>query len=136
MTEEIVVFTNGVFDLLHPGHIHLLEEARQMGTILYVGINSDASTKRLKGPSRPIYTQGEREYMLSSLKCINGGIFIFEEDTPEELIKMIKPDVLVKGGDYKIEDVVGRQYAKNVEIIPLLKEYSTTEILRRIKCVT
>ena len=131
---EIIVFTNGCFDLLHPGHIKLLKEARSLGDCLYVGINSDDSVRRLKGQSRPFYNQNERREILASLRFVS-GVIIFDEDTPELLIRRLRPNILVKGGDYKPEDVIGAQYAKKVVIIPLLKEYSTTEIIRRIKNV-
>jgi D-beta-D-heptose 7-phosphate kinase/D-beta-D-heptose 1-phosphate adenosyltransferase len=131
---EITVFTNGCFDLLHPGHLSLLRTAKNFGDTLWVGINSDDSVRRLKGPSRPIYNQNERQEILMSLRFVN-RVFIFDEDTPEKLIKRLRPDILVKGGDYEIKNVVGRQYAKRVEIIPLLDGYSTTKLIERLKNV-
>ncbi len=132
-----IVFTNGCFDILHPGHVYYLNEARSMGNVLIVGLNSDASVKRLnKGSERPIHTQMERARVLASLLCVD-YVCIFEEDTPLELIKIVKPDVLVKGGDYTIDKVVGAdivlQNGGKVEIIPLLEGYSTTGILKKLK---
>jgi len=101
-----VVFTNGCFDLLHVGHVRYLKEAKGMGSKLIVGLNSDASVKRLKGDSRPLVNQSDRKEVLESLESVD-EVHIFEEDTPLELIKKIRPDVLVKGGDYSIEDIVG-----------------------------
>ena len=116
-TKEKVVFTNGCFDILHVGHLRLLEAASKLGTTLIVGINSDASVSRLKGPARPIRSQEDRANMLRALPWVS-DVRIFDEDTPEELIKAIRPNVLVKGGDYKLEDIVGRQYVSEVVIYP------------------
>lgn len=130
-----IVFTNGCFDILHPGHVYYLNKARSLGDILIVGLNSDASIKRLnKGPNRPIHPQDKRAEVLASLLCID-YVCIFEEDTPIELIKIIVPDVLVKGGDYTIDKIVGAdmviQKGGRVEIIDYLEGYSTTKIIEK-----
>lgn len=101
-----IVFTNGCFDLLHVGHVRYLQEARKLGHVLFVGINSDASVKRLKGPERPIQNENDRAEILTSLNCVTHTV-LFSEDTPLELIKLIQPDVLVKGGDWPVEKIVG-----------------------------
>jgi D-beta-D-heptose 7-phosphate kinase/D-beta-D-heptose 1-phosphate adenosyltransferase len=121
------VFTNGCFDILHRGHIELLEQSKQMGDYLIVGLNSDASVKRLKGASRPINNQEDRKKALESLKFVD-EVIVFNEDTPYELIKTIKPDIITKGGDYVAEKVVGNDLAI-VKIIPLVDGYSTTKII-------
>lgn len=125
-----VVFTNGCFDLLHPGHIHLLKESKKLGDKLIVGLNSDESIKRIKGPSRPILSQDQRKKMLEALD-IADEVIIFEEDSPRYLILQVKPDIITKGGDYKPEDVVGHDLA-NVVIIPTLENYSTTGVVNEI----
>jgi D-beta-D-heptose 7-phosphate kinase/D-beta-D-heptose 1-phosphate adenosyltransferase len=126
-----VVFTNGCFDLLHAGHIESLSQAASFGDILIVGLNSDASVKRLKGEQRPIQTEQNRATLLASLYMVD-AVVIFEEDTPLELIKSIMPDVLVKGGDYTPETIVGAQEVLanggKVEIIPLVAGLSTTHL--------
>jgi D-beta-D-heptose 7-phosphate kinase/D-beta-D-heptose 1-phosphate adenosyltransferase len=121
------VFTNGCFDILHRGHINLLEASKKMGNYLIVGLNSDASVKRLKGADRPINNQEDRKKALESIKFVD-EVVIFDEDTPYELIKNIKPDIITKGGDYKAESVVGHDLAI-VKIIPLVQGYSTTKII-------
>ncbi len=130
-----VVFTNGCFDLLHPGHINLLHQARSLGDRLVVGLNTDASVQRLKGPKRPILSQQDRSALLSALGSVD-LVLLFDEDTPLNLISAIKPDILVKGADYRREDVVGgdvvESYGGKVCLVPLLKGYSTTDITRRI----
>ncbi|MBA2249407.1 MAG: D-glycero-beta-D-manno-heptose 1-phosphate adenylyltransferase [Chitinophagaceae bacterium] len=131
-----VVFTNGVFDILHSGHIKLLSEAAAFSDILIVGINSDASVKRLKGNERPVNNQESRALLLACLIMVD-AVVIFEEDTPLELIKMIMPDVLVKGGDYTLETIVGSKEVMankgQVKMIPLLDGFSSTNIIDRIK---
>ncbi len=131
-----VVFTNGVFDILHQGHIQLLSETATYADILIVGVNSDASVKRLKGNNRPINTEASRALLLAALVMID-AVIIFEEDTPLELIKLIKPSVLVKGGDYTLDTIVGAKevIANNgdVKIIPLEKGFSTTGIINNMK---
>ena len=126
-----IVFTNGCFDILHRGHVEYLQKARELGDLLVLGLNSDNSVKRLKGNHRPINNEMDRSIVLSALECIN-YISIFDEDTPLELIKIVKPDILVKGGDYKIEDVVGREFAKETVLIDFVDGYSTTNIIKKI----
>ncbi|MEG1909356.1 MAG: D-glycero-beta-D-manno-heptose 1-phosphate adenylyltransferase, partial [Bacteroidales bacterium] len=108
---EKIVFTNGCFDLLHPGHIEYLAKASDLGDVLIIGLNTDASVKRLKGEGRPIQNQEARALVLAALGNVNGVVF-FDEDTPLELIKQIQPDVLVKGGDYEVKDIVGYEEVK------------------------
>ena len=136
VNQELVVFTNGCFDILHPGHIDCLEKARAMGNRLIVGVNSDASVSRLKGPSRPIQDEHARASVLAALEFVD-GVVIFEEDTPLNLIVNIMPDVLVKGGDYSIETIVGHKevlaHGGKVETIPFLEGHSTTKIVERIR---
>jgi len=134
--EEKIVFTNGCFDLLHRGHVELLAKAASLGNVLIVGLNTDNSIKRLKGNHRPLNDQQSRALMLAALSVVNYIVF-FDEDTPENIIRFIKPDVLVKGSDYKIEEIVGHdivpQYGGKVQTIELTRGYSTSEILRKIK---
>ncbi len=131
-----VVFTNGCFDLLHPGHIQLLRSAAAEGDRLIVGLNSDESVKRLKGPDRPVLSQGDRATILSALDCVD-MVIIFPEDTPLNLIRALKPQVLVKGGDYTPETVVGRDFVEEnggrIVIVPLVQGKSTTGILNLIQ---
>lgn len=131
-TGEKIVFTNGCFDILHIGHIDYMNRASRLGTKMIIGLNSDSSVKRLKGKDRPINNEKVRSEMLAALACVD-AVVIFEEDTPENLIKRIKPDFLVKGGDYKVEDIIGREYAKEVRVIELTEGYSTTNIIEKIK---
>lgn len=135
-SERVVVFTNGCFDILHVGHKRYLEQARALGDKLIVGVNSDDSVRRLKGPDRPINTAADRVEMLSALKCVD-EVIIFDEDTPYELISRLHPDIIVKGGDYRVDEVVGRDivesYGGRVEIIPYVEDKSTTAIIDRIK---
>jgi len=125
------IFTNGVFDILYKGHLTLLQEARSLGEKLVVGINSDASTKRLKGDSRPINTEQTRKEQLEILSWVD-EVVVFDEDTPYELIKKLNPDMIVKGGDYTVEQVVGHDIVP-VKIIPTVKGYSTTSIIEKSK---
>jgi D-beta-D-heptose 7-phosphate kinase/D-beta-D-heptose 1-phosphate adenosyltransferase len=127
-----IVFTNGCFDLLHPGHIKCLEEAKKLGDVLIVGINSDQSVKRLKGPQRPIMPLWGRMMLLGALEAVD-YVVCFEEDTPLELIKELQPDVLVKGGDWKEEEVVGRELVSEVKIVEYQEGFSTTSIIEKIK---
>lgn len=127
-----IVFTNGCFDICHRGHIELLKRCRDFGNCVVVGLNSDASVRCLKGESRPIQNQETRAAFLSSLPYVD-YICIFEEDTPEELIKQIRPAVLVKGGDYTVEQIVGREFAGRIEIVPFLDGNSTTRIVDAIR---
>ncbi|HMV15625.1 MAG TPA: adenylyltransferase/cytidyltransferase family protein [Chitinophagales bacterium] len=123
-----IVFTNGCFDLLHQGHLHLLKEAKKLGDKLIVAINNDASVRKLKGETRPIETLEIRIEKLIALDDVD-YVISFSDDTPLLLIEQIQPDVLVKGGDYKIDEIIGRQFAKNITIIPLLSGFSTTKII-------
>ena len=132
---ETIVFTNGCFDLLHVGHITLLEECRKFGTKLVLGLNADASVCRLKGPTRPIVAENERARVMAALAAVD-AVVLFAEDTPFELIREIKPDVLVKGGDYTIETVVGHEVVLaaggRVQIVPTVEGFSTTNIVRKL----
>jgi D-beta-D-heptose 7-phosphate kinase/D-beta-D-heptose 1-phosphate adenosyltransferase len=129
-----VVFTNGVFDILHAGHVTYLEEARALGDVLVVGLNSDDSVRRLKGPTRPVNTQEDRARVLGALRCVD-HVIVFDDDTPLAVITALIPDVLVKGGDYTRDTVVGadvvEHYGGSVVIIPLLEGRSTTSIIAR-----
>lgn len=124
----MIVFTNGCFDVLHRGHIEYLKKSQQLGTKLIVGLNSDASVRRLKGSSRPINNQDDRRAMLLALRFVD-QVEIFEEDTPLELITRINPDIITKGGDYQPEQVVGFALVKQTVIIPFLNGYSSTRII-------
>lgn len=126
-----IVFTNGCFDILHRGHVEYLQKAKELGDLLIIGLNGDSSVKRLKGENRPINNEKDRAIILSALECVD-YIIIFYEDTPFELIKKLRPDILVKGGDYKIENVIGREYAKETILIDFLEGYSTTKIIKNI----
>ena len=126
-----IVFTNGCFDILHAGHVSVLEFARSKGDELIVGLNSDASVRRLKGPTRPVNTQADRALVLAALESVS-AVCIFEQDTPYELIKTVRPDVLVKGGDYKPTEIVGREFAGKVVRFALLKGRSTTNIIKKV----
>lgn len=129
---DVVVFTNGCFDILHRGHLTYLQKAASLGNHLVIGLNSDASVKRLKGEERPINTEEDRALMLTSLRFVD-DVVIFTEDTPEKLLSELRPDILVKGGDYKAEEVLGREFVKKVEIIPFVDGYSTTHTISKIK---
>jgi len=130
-----IVFTNGCFDLLHPGHIDLLTRARRLGDILIVGVNSDNSVRRLKGEDRPIFPEEERAEILRALEAVS-YVCIFDEDTPLETILAIRPDVLVKGADWALDDVVGRKevegWGGEVVVLPLIEGQSTTNIIGRV----
>lgn len=131
-----VVFTNGVFDLLHPGHVDVLLGARRTGDHLVVGLNSDESVRRLKGPARPVRTERERAYVLAALEMVD-CIVVFGQDTPLELIRELRPDVLVKGGDYHEGTIVGasdvRGWGGEVRVIPLTPGQSTTQIIQSLR---
>lgn len=132
---EKIVFTNGCFDILHAGHIKYLEAAAAKGDRLIVAVNSDDSVQKLKGPDRPINVLQSRMYLLASLQCVD-AVCSFTEETPIDVIKELKPDILVKGGDYKIEEIVGAKEVLSrggsVEVIPFVEGYSTTKIERKI----
>lgn len=131
-----VVFTNGVFDLLHPGHIDVIKAARAAGDALVVGINSDESVKRLKGESRPIRSQAERAYVVAALEAVD-VVTVFDDDTPLELIRCLEPDVIVKGGDYDESTIVGAAHVRarggDVLVVPLTSGQSTTSIIERMR---
>lgn len=131
-----LVFTNGVFDLLHPGHIDVLHAARQHGDALMVGVNSDGSVRRLKGASRPVQAEGDRALVLAALGAVD-AVVVFDQDTPLELIRAVQPDVLVKGGDYTEATVVGaedvRQRGGEVVIIALTPGQSTTAVVEKLR---
>ncbi|GAB4487809.1 MAG: D-glycero-beta-D-manno-heptose 1-phosphate adenylyltransferase [Saprospiraceae bacterium] len=131
-----IVFTNGCFDLLHFGHLHYLADARDLGDRLVIGLNSAASVRRLKGPTRPINDEITRTHLLAALEVVD-AVVIFEEDTPLELIKLVRPDVLVKGGDWKPEQIVGSDVVLasggKVLSLPFVEGYSTTNIERKIR---
>ena len=135
-TQKKLVFTNGCFDILHHGHLDLLARAADFGNILILGLNTDNSVQRLKGPDRPVTNELDRAFQVASLLCVD-AVCLFDEDTPGELIKAIRPDVLVKGGDYTIDKIVGadfvQSYGGSVEIIPFVQGYSTTSVIDRIK---
>lgn len=134
--DKKIVFTNGCFDLLHVGHVRYLKEARSLGDFLIVGLNSDTSVKRLKGPERPIQNENDRAEILSSLACVD-AVVIFTEDTPENLIKVVKPDILVKGGDWKIDQIVGapfvQSYGGQVFSLQFIEGKSTTRLIEKAR---
>jgi rfaE bifunctional protein nucleotidyltransferase chain/domain len=131
-----VVFTNGCFDLLHPGHIQSLESARALGDALIVGINSDASVKRLKGPGRPVFPEQERAEILASLESVD-AVVIFDEPTPQRVIAALLPDILIKGSDWAADQIVGREEVEaaggKVVRAEVVQGYSTTEVLKKIR---
>jgi rfaE bifunctional protein nucleotidyltransferase chain/domain len=131
-----IVFTNGCFDILHPGHISYLREAKRLGDVLVVGLNSDESVKRLKGPTRPILNQDERATLIVALEMVD-LVIIFDEDTPIETIETIKPDIHVKGGDYKAKDLpeypIVKTYGGDVKILRFIDGQSTSGIIERIQ---
>lgn len=130
-----IVFTNGVFDLLHPGHVSYLTEAHSLGTHLIVALNSDDSVRRLKGDQRPLMRLEERMEILSALSMVN-TVTWFDEDTPEKLIRIVQPAILVKGGDWELDEIVGKEFVESlggrVLTIPFVPGYSTTELIQRI----
>jgi rfaE bifunctional protein nucleotidyltransferase chain/domain len=133
-----VVFTNGVFDILHPGHIRYLRHARELGDVLIVGLNGDASVRRNKGPGRPINSQDERSEILAALDAVD-AVVVFDEDTPDEIVKAVQPDVLVKGADWAEDAIVGRDTVEarggRVVRIPVEQGFSTSSILEKIKAL-
>jgi len=129
-----IVFTNGCFDIIHIGHMRYLKEAKALGDVLVVGLNSDKSVTMLK-PDRPIIPQNQRAEILSSLEMVD-YVTLFDEGTPYELIKLLQPDILVKGGDWKKEDIVGHDIVRKTVSLPYIKGISTTEIIERIKKIS
>lgn len=133
-----IVFTNGCFDLLHFGHVNYLRKAKGLGDFLFVGLNSDASVKRIKGPSRPLNSERDRAEILSELASVD-CVTVFSEDTPERLVQTLRPDILVKGADWPLKDIVGGEvvesYGGKVKRIPLVRGRSTTRLLRHSKQV-
>lgn len=131
-----IVFTNGCFDILHRGHFELLIAAADLGSVLIVGLNTDSSVKRLKGNDRPVTHEQDRLFQMASLLCVD-AVCLFDEDTPDALIKTVRPDVLVKGGDYNIDNIVGadfvQSYGGEVKVIPFVEGYSTSSIITNIK---
>jgi len=129
-----IVFTNGCFDLLHVGHVRYLQEAKKLGDILVIGVNSDASVKRLKGPTRPVQVEADRAEILAALGCVDFTV-IFTEDTPEKLIHSVKPDILVKGGDWKIDQIVGSDFViangGKVMSLQFVDGKSTTKLIEK-----
>jgi rfaE bifunctional protein nucleotidyltransferase chain/domain len=136
LMSQKIVFTNGCFDILHAGHVISLAGAASFGNRLIVGVNSDASTKRLKGSSRPIQNEESRALLLAAMHFVD-AVIIFDEDTPEKLIQAITPNILVKGGDYRVEDIAGADWVINhggkVELINYLDNSSSTNIIKKIK---
>ena len=130
-----IVFTNGCFDILHAGHVDYLTRARRLGDALVIGLNSDRSVRRIKGPGRPLNRQQDRGRVLAALGCVD-LVTVFDEPTPEKLIRQVRPDVLVKGGDWKVRDIVGGDFVRSrggrVVSVPYLKGYSTTGLLRKM----
>ena len=135
-SEKTVVFTNGVFDLLHPGHIRYLETARSLGDALIVGVNADASVRRNKGPSRPVTPERERAEVLAALASVD-AVVIFPEDTPAEIVRALQPDILVKGADWAADQIVGRDTVEarggRVVLVPVEAGHSTTTIVERVR---
>ena len=131
-----IVFTNGVFDLLHPGHVRYLREARRLGDLLIVGVNADESVRRNKGPGRPITAQDERAEVLAALACVD-AVVVFAEDTPADIIRLLQPDILVKGADWPPDQIVGRDTVESrggrVVRVPVEPGHSTTSIVERIR---
>lgn len=130
--KKTVVFTNGCFDVLHRGHVMLLEKCSQKGDSVIVGLNSDDSVKRLKGPTRPINTQADRAFVLAGLESVS-RVVIFKEDTPYEILSKIKPDILVKGADYKVKEIAGHEFAGKTVRIKLLKGRSSSVAINKMQ---
>jgi D-beta-D-heptose 7-phosphate kinase/D-beta-D-heptose 1-phosphate adenosyltransferase len=129
---KCAVFTNGCFDVLHPGHVQYLQAARKLGDMLVVGLNSDDSIKRLKGTNRPICEESARAYMLASMACVD-LVVVFDEDTPVELMGALAPDILVKGADWEGKELPGSELVGRVEFMPFLEGWSSTDVIGRIK---
>ncbi len=135
-TGQRIVFTNGVFDLLHPGHLRYLQHARRLGDVLIVGLNADSSVRRNKGPGRPITPELERAELLAALDCVD-AVVIFEQDTPADIVKLVQPDILVKGADWPADQIVGRDTVEarggKVVLVPVEQGHSTSAIVDRIR---
>lgn len=133
---QVVVFTNGVFDLLHPGHVRYLQAARREGDLLFVGVNSDRSVRANKGPGRPLVPEAERAELVAALACVDAAV-IFDEDTPDEIVRRLQPDVLVKGADWAADAIVGRETVEarggRVVRVPVEPGYSTSALIERIR---
>jgi D-beta-D-heptose 7-phosphate kinase/D-beta-D-heptose 1-phosphate adenosyltransferase len=136
---KTIVFTNGVFDILHPGHLRYLQAARRHGDVLIVGLNADASVRRNKGPERPINPESERAEVLEALTCVD-AVSVFDEDTPADIIRRVQPDILVKGADWAPDQIVGRDTVEarggRVILEPVEQGYSTTSVIERAKRAT
>ena len=130
-SKKRVVFTNGCFDILHAGHIDLLEQAKSYGDYLVVGLNSDSSIKKIKGPNRPIIQEADRARLVAALEVVDYVAF-FDEETPYEILRQLRPDVLVKGGDYQIDEIIGHDFIPDVKVIPLVEGKSTSGIIGKI----
>ena len=134
--KKVIVFTNGCFDIIHKGHICYLNEAKSLGDILFIGLNSDNSVKKIKGEGRPINSEKDRKYVLNNLKAVD-FVEVFNEETPLELIKQVRPNILVKGGDWKLDEIVGHEFVLdnggNVYNLTFVEGYSTTNIVKKIK---
>jgi D-beta-D-heptose 7-phosphate kinase/D-beta-D-heptose 1-phosphate adenosyltransferase len=134
--EGLLVFTNGCFDILHRGHVEYLHQARTLGDVLVVGVNTDASVEGLKGPGRPVVPQDDRALVLAGLESVD-AVTLFHEDTPQALISALLPDILVKGGDYGVDQIVGREAVEEaggeVRVIPFIQGKSTTDLLQQIR---
>jgi len=133
---KTVVFTNGVFDILHPGHVRYLEVARNLGDALILGLNADASVRRNKGPERPINPESERAEVLAGLQSVD-AVVLFDEDTPDAIVKAVQPDILVKGADWPADQIVGRDTVEarggRVVLVPIEQGHSTTTIVERVR---
>lgn len=135
-SEKRIVFTNGCFDILHRGHVAYLNEARKQGDLLFLGLNSDASVRRLKGDDRPINSEADRKFLLENLKAVD-FVEIFDEQTPLSLIEAVNPDILVKGGDWAIEEIVGHEYVLGnggeVKSLNFVNGFSTTDLISKVQ---
>lgn len=135
-TKRKIVFTNGCFDILHVGHVRYLQEARALGDLLVLGLNTDASVQRLKGPSRPVQDERSRSEIMAALGCVD-YVVLFDEQTPESLIRAVRPDVLVKGGDYSLATIVGasfvQSYGGQVKVLSFSDGFSTSSIIEKLK---
>ena len=138
MREKVIVFTNGCFDIIHKGHVCYLNEAKSLGDILFVGLNSDSSIKNIKGEGRPINPEKDRKYVLDNLKAVD-FVEVFSEATPLELIKQVRPNILVKGGDWKLDEIVGSEFilgrGGSVYNLTFIEGYSTTNVVRKIRAI-